>query len=260
MASRSNRQSTLMLALLLLVLPARADRVCVSSDSGTPTVCHDKLTPGTIVALVTTLLLLLLLLGGIAALLLRRRRYAAAKAAVAAKAYVIDAAQMRTTYAAAYDPHSAPPGVAGLPTKPGSAKGAGAPQTAPTTYGGVTYPFPGSATYSPKVAPRARSPRSPAHTQRCPLWGRRPYEGVLDGFRTLLCCNLGMVMVTNFRGLDRRRWRQSGAFGLGWFYLEMNELKDWDPQVADASAFTTRQTASAYAPNPRSTRGLASKT
>ncbi|KAJ7864070.1 hypothetical protein B0H13DRAFT_1088090 [Mycena leptocephala] len=155
-------------AMLLLVLPVvRADKVCVTSDSGT-TVCQNKLTTGTIVAIVATVILLLLLIGGgIAFFFYRRRQFAAAKAAVAANAYVIEASQMKgpaqfTTYSATYDPHSAPLGVAGLPTKPGSAK-TGSPQTAPTTYGGVTYPFPGYS--SPKgTPPRAESATSGKYT------------------------------------------------------------------------------------------------
>ncbi|KAJ7438858.1 hypothetical protein FB451DRAFT_1303048 [Mycena latifolia] len=159
-AKYDSRYAMMQVALLLLALPSvRADRVCATSDSGT-TVCQDKLTPGTIVALTVTVILLVGLLSGGAYLVYRRRKYAAAKAAVAANAYVIDAAQMRgpapfTTYAPAYDPHSAPakPGIA---RKPSSAKGA--PQTAPTTYGGVTYPFPGFS--SPKGTPPRSQPAS----------------------------------------------------------------------------------------------------
>ncbi|KAJ7079915.1 hypothetical protein C8R43DRAFT_344663 [Mycena crocata] len=164
------------LALLLIalpVLPVRADRVCVTSDTGAIT-CENKLSTGTIAALVVTIILLITLLGGIVAFFFyRRRRLAAAKSAIAANAYVIEASQMRgpaafgsapvhptkgsgqpyTTYSATYDPRSAPLGVKGLPTKPGSAK-TNSPNTAPTTYGGVTYPFPG---YS---SPKGSAPRS----------------------------------------------------------------------------------------------------
>jgi len=157
-------------AVLLLILPvARADRVCVTSQSGN-TVCQNKLSTGTIVAIVCTVVLLLALIGGIIAFLFyRRRKFAAAKAAVAANAYVIEASQMKgpaafTTYDATYDPHSAPHGVAGLPTKPGSGKGsAKTPQTAPTTYGGITYPFPGYS--SPKgTPPKSQSAFSGTYT------------------------------------------------------------------------------------------------
>ncbi|KAJ7101643.1 hypothetical protein C8R44DRAFT_887855 [Mycena epipterygia] len=165
-----DRALLLKAAVLLLLLPVvRADQVCVTSDSGTTT-CHSKLTPGTIAAIVLTILLFLaLLLGTVAFFFYRRRKFAEAKNAVAANAYVIEASQMqgpaqfgshshksydtRTTYDASYDPHSAPQGVLGLPTKPGSAT-KGSPQTAPTTYGGVTYPFKG---YS---SPQGTPPRS----------------------------------------------------------------------------------------------------
>jgi len=147
------------IAVLLLSVPAaRADRICVDTDSGP--VCQDKLTSGTIASIVLTVLVVLLLVGGaIAFFCSRRRQFARAKAAVAANAYVIDAAQMKgavpvTTYAA-YSPRSAPIGF-----KPSSARaGKPSPQTAPTTYG-ITYP------YSPKGHLRARSPRSPALTRQ----------------------------------------------------------------------------------------------
>ncbi|KAJ6613880.1 hypothetical protein B0H10DRAFT_196550 [Mycena sp. CBHHK59/15] len=136
-------------AVLFIALPVvLADRVCNTSDSG-KTVCHNKLTTGTIAAIVLAIVFFLALIGGgIAFMFYRRRKFAAAKTAIAANAYVIEASQMKgpvsyTTYSATYDPHSAPNGVIGLPTKPGSAK-SGSPQTAPTTYGGVTYPFHGS--------------------------------------------------------------------------------------------------------------------
>ncbi|KAJ7746165.1 hypothetical protein DFH07DRAFT_592246 [Mycena maculata] len=151
-------------AVLLMLLPvAFADSVCVTSESGN-TVCQNKLTTATIVAIVLIIILSLALIGTLGFLFYRRRKFAAAKAAVAANAYVIEASQMKgpaafTTYSATYDPRSAPHGVVGLPTKPGSAKTT--PQTAPTTYGGVTYPFTGHS------APlQSRSPRSPAPTQQ----------------------------------------------------------------------------------------------
>jgi len=158
MTSYDRRFMTKLWLLLLLLPVVRADLVCVTSDSGT-TKCQNKLTTGTIVALVATVVLLLALLGSaIAFLLYRRRRFAAAKAAVAANAYVIEAAQMKgpapyTTYDPAYDP-----------SKPGSAGTTKTtPKTAPTTYGGVTFPFPGYS--SPKgTPPRSHSAFSGTYT------------------------------------------------------------------------------------------------
>jgi len=146
------------IAVLLLSAPtARADRVCVDTDSGP--VCQDKLTSGTIASIVLTVLVVLLLVGGAIAFFYRRRQFARAKAAVAANAYVIDVAQMKgampvTTYAA-YNPHSAPIGI-----KPSSASaGKPSPQTAPTTYG-VSYPY-----SSPKgTPPRSQSAISGTYT------------------------------------------------------------------------------------------------
>ncbi|KAJ7260739.1 hypothetical protein C8J57DRAFT_285069 [Mycena rebaudengoi] len=147
-------RSMLTVAMLLMALPlVLADQVCNTAPDG-KTICENKLATGTVVAITMLIVALIALIGGgIGFLLYRRRQFAAAKAAVAANAYVIEASQMRgpavyTTYSASYDPKSAPQGVAGLPTKPGSAKKT--PQTAPTSYGGVTYPFPG---FSPKSTP-----------------------------------------------------------------------------------------------------------
>ncbi|KAJ7149732.1 hypothetical protein C8R46DRAFT_1125913 [Mycena filopes] len=142
-----DRGLVLKLALILLALPVvRASQVCVTSDSG-KTVCQNKLTRGAIAAIISlVVLLLILILGGVAFLLYRRRQLARAKAALAESVYVIEPSQMRgpaafTTYSAPYDGSKGP-----VASKPSSAA-----RTAPTTYGGLTYPFPGFST--PKITP-----------------------------------------------------------------------------------------------------------
>ncbi|KAJ7702068.1 hypothetical protein B0H16DRAFT_1902505 [Mycena metata] len=134
-----DRRFTMKIALLLLVpTVVRADKVCITSDSGT-TICQTKLTRGIIAAIACTVaLLLLLILGAVAFLLYRRRQFTRAQANIAANAYVIEASQMQgpatfTTYAAPYGSNEVPSSAA---------------KTAPTTYAGATYPFPGFA--SPK--------------------------------------------------------------------------------------------------------------
>ncbi|KAJ7016605.1 hypothetical protein C8F04DRAFT_1201840 [Mycena alexandri] len=127
------------IALLLVSLPVvRADKVCITSDSGT-TVCQNKLTRGTIAAIICTVaLLLVLILGAVAFLLYRRRQFVRARSNIAADACFIEASQMQgpptfTTYSAPYDSKE-------VPIKPSSAA-----KPTSTTYAGVTYPFPGFA-------------------------------------------------------------------------------------------------------------------
>ncbi|KAJ7430347.1 hypothetical protein B0H11DRAFT_949796 [Mycena galericulata] len=203
----------------LMLRVARADRVCVTSDSGN-IVCQNKLTTSTIVAIVAIIVLLLAFIGGVIAFLLyRRRQFAAAKAAVAANAYVIEASQMKgpapfTTYSASYDPHSAPNGVAGLPMKPGSAK-LTTPQTAPTNYGGVTYPFSGYS--SPKgTPPKSQSAFSGTYTTMSGMGSGSKAAGmkalvdevVQDclgaGSRGITFCNLVLVMKGHSMGPSKR--------------------------------------------------------